>query len=158
MNILKKLVGSIALGAALITTVGVASFAQDRNRNDQSQQRRSDRDYGQDDRVNDRRNNDRYDQRNQRRDDRRDNDHYDRGNGGWDNDQYENNGYARKQMEKGYRDGFKQGRKEVQSNRQRMSNNSRRYQDNNPYYRQGFERGFNDAYNQYRNDRRGRRW
>ncbi len=157
MSTFKKIVGSLALGAILTTTIGVTGFAQNWPRNDQSQQRRSDRDYGRDDRDDDRRNNDRYDRRGHRHDNRRDNDRYDRRNGGY-NDQYENNSYARKEIEKGYRKGLEHGRKDMEKNRRRTPNDYSQFRDGNQYYRQGYERGFYEAYNQYGNNGRGRRW
>ena len=142
MNSIKKIVGSIALAAVFVTSLGVSSFAQDYGR------------YGQQD--------DRW-----RRDDRyRDRGGYnDRDRGGY-NDRggyYGGNGredrWAREQMEKGYRDGLDRGRKDAETNRRRDPNNSSHYRKGNEFYRRGFERGFFEAFNQYGNYGRNRgRW
>ena len=132
MNSIKKMVGSIALAAIFVTSLGVSSFAQDWRRGDWGRQ---------DDRWG----------RNDRRDDRR-NDRYD--------DRYgRNDRYSREQFDKGYRDGLDRGRKDAQTNRRRDPNNSSHYRKGNEFYRRGFERGFFEAYNQYSNYGRGRgRW
>lgn len=134
MNSIKKIVGSIAMAAVFVTSLGVASFAQGYGQ------------WGQQD--------DRW-----RRDDR----YRDRGGyndrGGY----YGGNGredrWAREQMEKGYRDGLDRGRKDAETNRRRDPNNSSHYRKGNEFYRRGFERGFFEAFNRYSDYNRGRgRW
>jgi hypothetical protein len=155
MNRMKKIVGSLALAALFVTSLGISSFAQDwrRDRWDDRWERQDDRWDRRNDRWDQRddrwdRRNDRWDRRNDRRDDR------------WD-DRNGNNSYVRKQMEKGYRDGLDRGRKDAQTNRRRDPNNSSHYREGNRYYRAGFERGFFEAYNRYSDygrDRGRRGW
>ncbi|MBL8204210.1 MAG: hypothetical protein JNM09_08270 [Blastocatellia bacterium] len=139
MNSIKKIVGSVALAAVFVTSLGISGFAQDWGRG--GRDRQQDDRWGRNDRNNDRyndRNNDRYDDR--------------YGNGS-------NSRYAREQMEKGFRDGLDRGRKDAQTNRRRDPNNSSHYRKGNEFYRRGFERGFFQAYNQYSDYGRGRgRW
>lgn len=137
MNKVQKIIGSLALGAVLTTSMSLIGFAQSWPRNGQWEQQRRDRD-------------DRWDDRNERRNDR--------WNDGYNNNRY--NSYAREQFEKGYRNGLDRGRKDAQTNRVRTPNNSSHYREGNRFYREGFERGFFEAYDQYSyNGRsRNRRW
>lgn len=131
MNRIKQTIGTLALAALFVTSLGVTGFAQDWGRD--RWDRRDDQ-WGRNDRRDDRwGRNDRWDDRNSR--------------------------YAREQMDKGYRDGLDRGRKDAQTNRRRDPNNSSHYRKGNEFYRRGFERGFFQAFDQHSNYGRGRgRW
>jgi hypothetical protein len=150
---LKQFVGSLALGAVLVTGFSSIAEAQVWGQRDRWEQRRE--------REEERRRREEW--RRQREAERYGRyDDYDDDNGrygGYDNGRYgdyRNNSAYRRELEKGFRDGLDRGEKDAKTRRVPTPENSSHYRKGSQAYREGFARGYERSYRQYANY--GRRW
>lgn len=158
---LKKIAGSLALGAVLATGLASAAQAQVWGRSDDRYERREQREEWKE-----RQRREREEWKEQQRREREA-----RRYGGYNNGRYGNyggygnygnyGGYGnssayRQEVEKGYRDGLDRGRQDAQTRRTPTPNNSSHYRNGNQAYREGFARGYEQAYRQYAYN--GQRW